>query len=361
MKLKKQDKEYLEWVKELKEKVRLAQIKAAVKVNSTLLRFYWELGSEIVEKQKNSNWGDGFIKQLSKDLTTEFPEMKGFSYSNIKYIRQWYLFWSQAKIKSQQLVGELEELPIFQIPWGHNIVIISKTNSIEEALFYAQKTIENGWSRNVLIHQIESGLFERSGKAIANFERVLPAPQSDLAQQTLKDPYNFDFLIMREKYNERELENALIKNITDFLLELGSGFSYVGKQYKLTVDNEDFYIDLLFYNIKLHSYVVIELKTGKFKPEYAGKLNFYISAVDNILKTEKDNSTIGLIICKEKKRTVVEYALNDITKPMGVSEYKLTKLLPEKYKLSLPSIEEIELATLKAINNTDENINNKTE
>ena len=360
MKLKKQDREYLEWVKELKEKVRLAQIKAAVKVNSTLLRFYWELGSEIVEKQKNSNWGDGFIKQLSKDLTSEFPEMKGFSYSNIKYIRQWYLFWSQAKIKSQQLVGELEELLIFQIPWGHNIVIISKTNSIEEALFYAQKTIENGWSRNVLIHQIESGLFERSGKAIANFKKVLPALQSDLAQQTLKDPYNFDFLIMREKYNERELENALIKNITDFLLELGSGFSYVGKQYKLTVDNEDFYIDLLFYNIKLHSYVVIELKTGKFKPEYAGKLNFYISAVDNILKSEKDNPTIGLIICKEKKRTVVEYALNDIEKPMGVSEYKLTKLLPEKYKLSLPSIEEIELATLKAINNTDENINNKT-
>ena len=197
------------------------------------------------------------------------------------------------------------------------------------------------------MHQIKSDLFNRSGKAISNFNKTLPSVQSDLAQQTLKDPYNFDFLTMREKYDERELENALIKNITDFLLELGEGFSYVGKQYKLTVDNEDFYIDLLFYNIKLHSYIVIELKTGKFKPEYAGKLNFYISAVDDLLKSKGDNPTIGLLICKEKKKTIVEYALRDVSKPIGISEYQMTKVLPDKYKSSLPSIEEIERELMK--------------
>ena len=242
----------------------------------------------------------------------------------------------------KQPVSQLEKFPIFQIPWGHNLVIIQKCKDIDEAQFYVQKTVENGWSRNVLVHQIESDLFNRSGKAISNFSQTLPDIQSDLAQQTLKDPYNFDFLVMREKYDERELENALIKNITDFLLELGDGFSYVGKQYKLTVDNEDFYIDLLFYNIKLHAYVVIELKTGKFKPEYTGKLNFYISAVDDLLKGKDDNPTIGLLICKEKKKTIVEYALRDISKPMGISEYQLTKLLPDEYKSTLPSIEEIE-------------------
>ncbi len=368
------DSAYKQWLAALKAKVRSAQLKAAVKVNIELLKFYWELGSEIVEKQKNSSWGDGFLKQLSKDLTAEFPEMKGFSYRNIRAVKQWYLFWNQdntnwqqavAKIanqkgqqlvaknenpKSRQFVGEivkqpvspLEEFPIFQIPWGHNLVIIQKCKEIDEAQFYVQKTVENGWSRNVLVHQIESDLFNRSGKAISNFSQTLPDTQSDLAQQTLKDPYNFDFLVMREKYDERELENALIKNIADFLLELGEGFSYVGKQYKLTVGDEDFYIDLLFYNIKLHSYVVIELKTGKFKPEYTGKLNFYISAVDDLLKGKDDNPTIGLLICKEKKKTIVEYALRDISKPMGISEYQLTKFLPDKYKSTLPSIEEIE-------------------
>jgi predicted nuclease of restriction endonuclease-like (RecB) superfamily len=345
--VKKPDKEYLDWLKRLKEKVRLAQIKAATAVNTTLLRFYWDLGADIIDKQKNSNWGEGFIKRLSKDLSSEFPTMKGFSYTNIKYIRQWYLFWNQIETKSQQLVGELEALPVFQLPWGHNIIIISKSNNIEEALFYAQKTIENGWSRNVLTNQIEAKLFERSGKITSNFKNTLPKTQSDLARQTLKDPYNFDFLAIREKYNERDLENALVKNISDFLLELGAGFSYVGKQYKITVDNEDFFIDLLFYNIKLHSFVVIELKTGKFKPEYTGKLNFYISAVDSILKTKTDNPTIGLLICKEKNKTIVEYALKDINKPIGISEYKLTKVLPEDYKLTLPTIEEIEQATTK--------------
>ncbi len=328
------DKEYKNWLIELKNKVREAQIRAAVKVNTELLKFYWELGAEIVEKQKSISWGEGFLKQLSKDLSVEFPDMKGFSHRNIKYIKQWYLFWNQGDIfgqqavaqiakqpvsqienqKGQQVVGKIDEFPIFQIPWGHNIVIIQKCkDDIEKALFYVQKTIENGWSRNVLVHQIESGLFNRSGKAISNFDKTLPDIQSDLAKETLKDPYNFDFLSIRKKYDERELEDALIKNITDFLLELGEGFSYVGKQFKLTVDNEDFYIDLLFYNIKLHAYVVIELKTGRFKPEYAGKLNFYISAVDDLLKGKGDSPTIGILICKEKKRTIVEYALRDVS------------------------------------------------
>ncbi len=355
MKLEKSNKEYFEWFASIKEKVRRSQIKAAVKVNTTLLEFYWELGKEIVEKQKNSNWGDGFIKQLSKDLSSEFPDMKGFSYSNLKYIKQWYRFWYQTDTlsdkKGQQVVDQLQTNLIFQIPWGHNLVIISKTKFVEKALFYAQKTVENGWSRNVLVHQIETELFERSSKAISNFERTLPAIQSDLAKQTLKDPYCFDFLTMREKFDEKELEDALIKNITDFLLELGAGFSYVGKQYKLTIDNENFYIDLLFYNIKLHSYVVIELKTGKFKPEYAGKLNFYVSAIDDILKSERDEPTIGLLICKEKNKTIVEYALKDLSKPLGISEYQFTKLLPDEYKSSLPSIEEIEQATTKILEN----------
>jgi len=353
-KLIKNSTDYKQWLIELKTKVRSAQLKAAVKVNTELLKFYWEPGSEIVEKQKNSTWGDGFLKQLSKDLIAEFPEMKGFLYRNIRAIKQWYLFWNQDNLNWQQAVAQLDDVPIFQIPWGHNLVIISKTNSTEEAQFYVQKTVENGWSRNVLVHQIESNLFVRTGKTVSNFSKTLPAVQSDLAQQTLKDPYNFDFLTMREKYDERELENTLVKNITAFLLELGEGFSYVGKQYKLTIDNEDFYIDLLFYNIKLHSYVVIELKTGKFKPEYTGKLNFYISAVDDLLKGENDNSTIGLLICKEKKKTIVEYALKDISKPIGISEYRLTKILPDEYKSTLPTIEEIEREIENLKGNNDE-------
>ena len=264
--------------------------------------------------------------------------MKGFSETNLKYMKKWVLYWKT----SPQVVDDLENAPIFQIPWGHNREIITKIKSLNKALFYVQKTLVNNWSRNVLLPQIESGLFERQGQAISNFDKQLPAPHSDLAKQLLKDPYSFDFLTMHEKYNERELEKSLVADITNFLLELGEGFSYVGKQYKLTIDSENFYIDLLFYHVKLHSYVVVELKTGKFKPEYAGKLNFYVSAVDGILKTQQDNPTIGILICKEKSRTIVEYALKDIAKPIGVSEYVLTKQLPPKYKDTLPSIEQIE-------------------
>jgi len=374
------DKNYVIWIKELKEKVRAVQIKAAVKVNTELLNFYWELGQDIVEKQKNTKWGDGFLKQLSKDLSSEFLDIKGFSKRNLERIRKWYLFWNNeslfktqavrqlGNVNSQQSVTKKEKTNttqavsqlgttigqqigalITQIPWGHNLVIISKCTDVKTALFYVNKTIENGWSRSVLTHQIESDLYNRSGKAITNFTATLPPAQSDLAKETLKDPYCFNFLTLTEKYNEKELENSLIKHLTKFLLELGKGFAYVGKQYKLEIDTDDFYIDLLFYHLELRCYVVIELKTDKFKPEYAGKLNFYISAIDSILKTEQDNPSIGILICKSKNNTVVEYSLRDIKKPIGVSEYKITKILPEIFQSTLPSIEEIEAELNKEI------------
>ena len=339
----KNDKKYNEWIKNLKEKFRQIQLRAAVKVNNELLNFYWELGKEITEKQKEAKWGEKFLERLSKGLMAEFPEIKGFSLRNLKYIRQWYLFWSSIEEIGQQAVAL-----ITQIPWGHNIVIITKCKNPQEALFYVKKTIENGWSRAVLTHQIESKLYERTGKSITNFDKTLPKSQSDLAKEMLKDPYCFDFLTTREAYTEKELENDLLSHLTKFLLELGSGFAFVGRQYKLEVAGEEFLIDLLFYHLKLHSYVVIELKTTKFKPEYTGKLNFYISAVDSLLKTEKDNPTIGILICKEKNKTIVEYSLRDISKSIGVSEYKITRELPEELKSSLPDIKEIETSLNEA-------------
>jgi len=331
------NKAYSAWLKELKNRVRQVQIKAAVKVNTELLKFYWKLGQDIVDKQKNAKWGDGFLKQLSMDLSSEFPDMKGFSKRNLELIRQWHVFYSQKNLIAKQAVSQL-----VQIPWGHNITIISKCKKLDEAFFYVQKTIQNNWSRSVLTHHIESHLFQREGQAITNFKATLPAPQSDLARETLKDPYNFDFLTLTEKHNEKELENALVNHVTKFLLELGAGFAYIGQQYRLEVSGDEFFIDLLFYHVRLHCYVVVELKSVKFKPEFAGKLNFYISAVDGILKSEQDNATIGILICKSKNDTVVEYALKDVRKPIGVSEYIITKNLPDEFKSSLPSIEEIE-------------------
>ncbi len=332
-----QNKDYKEFIENLKSRIRSSQIKAALSVNQEMLKLYWYIGSEIIKKQRTANWGDGILQQISKDIQKEFPDVKGFSVTNLKYMKLWVKFYSNRP----QLVDDLDNTPIFKIPWGHNREIITKTRSVEEALFYVYKTIENNWSRNVLLNQIESGLYERQGKAINNFDISLPEPQSDLAKEILKDPYNFDFLTIKETYNEKQLEDALIENITNFLLELGTGFSYVGRQYKLVIDDEEFYIDLLFYHIRLHSYVVIELKTGKFKPEYAGKLNFYVSAVDDILKTEQDNPMIGILICKERNKTIVEYALRDISKPIGVSQYVLTKSLPEHYRNLLPSIDQL--------------------
>ena len=340
-------KDYLAFIQDIKQRIQGAQIKASVAVNQALLQLYWDMAERIVAKQQESTWGDGFLLQMSRDLQVEFPEIKGFSLRNLKYMRQWFQFWSAGPSIGQQVVAQLEKLKnaqqlVSQIPWGHNLLIISKIKTTEQALFYVQQTIQNNWSRVVLTHHIESGLHLREGKAVTNFQSTLPAPHSDLARQMLKDPYHFDFLMLKERHDEQELENALIEHITRFLLELGAGFSYIGRQYKLEVDGDEFFIDLLFYHVRLHCYVVVELKTVKFKPEFAGKLNFYISAVDDILKAEQDHPTIGILICKSKKDTVVEYALRNINKPIGVSEYTITQNLPEELKSSLPSIEEIE-------------------
>ncbi len=337
--------DYQDWLRALKIRLRQVQLKAAVTVNQELLRFYWALGADIVERQRNAAWGTGFLQQLSKDLMAEFPGMKGFSLRNIKYIRQWFLFYSGAAPNGQQPVAQVETPPlaqIIQIPWGHNLAIIAKCNSIDEALYYVRSTLAHGWSRSVLTHQIESGLWQREGKAVSNFTEVLPAPQSDLATQTLKDPYVFDFLTLTKDHNERELEAGLIEHITHFLLELGAGFAYIGRQVSLQVGARDFFLDLLFYHTRLHAYVVVELKTVDFEPEHAGKLNFYLKAVDAQLRRDGDNPSIGILLCKSRDRTVVEYALSDIHKPIGVSEYQLTRSLPESLKSSLPSIEALE-------------------
>lgn len=351
------DAQYKKWLTDLKAKISSVQIKAALSVNKELLTFYWELGADMVQKQLATRWGDGFLKQLSNDLMAEFPDIKGFSLSNLKYIKQWYLFYNQRDELSQQVVGLITKqdvsqknieksqqtvAQITQIPWGHNIAIISKCKSVEEACYYVQQTIGNNWSRSVLVHQIESNLYQREGKAVTNFTLTLPNPQSDLAQQTLKDPYIFDFMTMSKKYDERELEKGLVDHITHFLLELGAGFAYLGRQFQIKVGERDFFIDLLFYHTGLHCYVVIELKTVDFEPEHAGKLNFYIKAVDEQLRKEGDSPTIGILLCKSKDKLVAEYALSDIHKPMGVSEYQLTQSLPENLKSSLPSVEEIE-------------------
>ena len=339
--------EYKKFIIDIKNRIKNSQIKASISVNKEMLKLYWNLAEMIIEKQEKSSWGDKIIENISYDLKEEFPDMKGFSKRNIKYMRQWYNYWNLNNKIGQQLVAQLENNQIFQIPWGHNIVIITKIKDEKEALFYINKIIENNWSRNMLIHQIEFNLYERTGKAITNFKDKLPEIHSDLAVQILKDPYCFDFLTLTKNYNERELENALVDNMTKFLLELGAGFSYIGRQYKLEVDDNDFYIDLLFYHVKLHSYVVVELKTGKFKPEYVGKLNFYISAVDDLIADEKvDKPTIGILICKSKNDTIVEYSLKSYNSPMGVSEYQLTQILPKDFKSSLPSVEEIEAEIL---------------
>ena len=359
--------EYREWIVSIKQRIQASQIKAAIAVNRELLELYWFLGEQIIEKQQSAKWGDGFLVQMSDDLLKEFPEMKGFSHRNLKSIRQWFRFWNstleigkqsvaQLPQKGKQVVSQTEKMQpqpnsptipiapqlVSQIPWGHNILIIQKLSDPAEAHFYVQKTIANNWSRAVLTHHIESKLHLREGRAINNFAATMPEPESDLAKQLLRDPYNFDFLTLTERHNERELEDGLIEHITKFLLELGAGFSYVGRQYKIEVDGDEYSIDLLFYHLRLHCYVVIDLKVVKFKPEFAGKLNFYVSAVDSQIRTEGDAATIGILICKSKSDIKVEYSLRDLNKPIGVSEYQITQNLPEQLRSSLPSIEQIE-------------------
>ncbi len=357
--------DYEIWLRELKKKVHSSQIKAAIAVNSALIAFYWELGKMITEKE--NVWGSKLISQVAKDLKTAFPDLKGLSKSNLKYCRFFFQFYSFSSIQrknkeqlvviGQQLVDQLQlaekqsiilkELA-FQVPWGHNIFIFTKSKDVDEALFYLHKTIENNWSRDVLDMQIKSSLYERQGKSINNFKSTLPAPFSDLANQTLKDPYIFDFLSLSEQYQEKDIEKQLVKHITKFLLELGKGFAFVGQQYELSVGDKDYYLDLLFYHTKLKCYVVIELKNTRFSPEFTGKLNFYLSAVDSLVKDDSDNPTIGILLCKDKSNIEAEFALRDMNKPIGISELKLVETLPDNLKSSLPSVEELE-AELKAI------------
>ncbi len=366
--------EYKQWLTHLKAQVRSAQIKAGLKVNAELLALYWQLGTEIVQKESFSQWGEGLIPHLSKDLLSEFPDMKGFSRSNLYYIKNWFSFYGQKSSIVQQLVGQLQsDNPIVQqpvaqtaqfvsepvgqigqqvvdqipallttIPWGHHLQIITKCKKLEEALFYIKETSTHNWSRNVLVHQVESGLCHRQGAAITNFETALPRPQSDLARELLKDPYKFDFLSLGNEYAEKDLENALVEHITKFLLELGAGFSYVGKQYPVEIGGRERRIDLLFYHLKLRCFVVIELKTGAFEPEYAGKLNFYLNVVDDQLRHATDEPSIGIIICRERNKVVAEYALRGMNKPIGVSEYQLTETLPLAWEGKLPTIQQIE-------------------
>lgn len=327
--------DYNKWLKQLKTRFRESQIKASVRVNSELLRFYWDLGKDIAEKQKRSTWGSGFLKQLSKDLTAEFKNIKGFSINNLQYIIRWFNFYKDSNV--EQVVPHL-----ITIPWGHNLKIVSKCNSVDEALYYVAKTSEHGWSRSILTYQIEFDLYNKKGKAITNFSNKLPKVDSELAKEMTKSPYTFDFLTLTEDFKERELELELITHIEKFLIELGAGFAFVGRQYKLTLSDKEYFLDLLFYHLELRCFVVIDLKIGEFKPEYAGKMNFYCNIIDKNIKKESDTPTIGMILCQDKNEIVVEYALKRVDSPMGVSEYQLTKQLPKKYKSSLPTIEEIE-------------------
>jgi len=366
------DPDFKQWLVNLKARIRQSQIKAMIKVNDEMLRLYWDLGRDIVTRQMDAVWGGKFFENLSKELTKEFPEMKGFSKSNLYYVKQFYLFYTQDNTIFHQLGGKLEgenlqqvgaeiqssqnknitnhhqvgdELyvhPIFQIPWRHHVEIFTKCKSVPEALFYVQKTIQNGWSRAMLMNIIETDLYQRQGKAVNNFDRLLPDVQSDLAKELMKDPYNFDWLVLTDNYKEKELEDALIENITKFLLELGQGFAYVGKQYPIKVGERERNIDLLFYHLELRCYIVIELKTKDFEPEHTGKLGFYVTAINHQLKKDVDNPTIGLLIVKKRNNIEAQYSLESSSQPIGISEYTLSKFLPENFKSSLPSIEEIE-------------------
>lgn len=339
--LNKNNEQYIGWILNLKQKIQQSQIKAAIQVNSALIEMYWDLGKEISERNFENTYGSGFFLQLSKDLRTEFPEIKGLSESNLKYCKRFYQFYNQTDKNRQQVVDDLMH-HIFLIPWGHHIGLITKCKTQAEAHFYIEKTIENGWSRAILINMISGKLFESQGKTINNFSKTLPDYDSELVRETFKDPYIFDFINITENHKERELEKALTENISKFLIELGSGFAFVGKQVEISVGNQSFFIDLLFYHIKLKRYIVIELKTGHFEPEFAGKLNFYVTAVDKKLRDENDNATVGMIICKDKNEIIAEYSLTDLHKPLGISSYELKKILPENFKSHLPSIEEVE-------------------
>ena len=324
---------YAEWLLDLKSRIHIAQQLAALAVNRELVLLYWQIGRDILARQAEQGWGAKVIERLAHDLREAFPEMKGFSPRNLKYMRAFAEAWPDA---------EFVQAVLAQLPWYHQLALLDKLTSPEARRWYVSKAIEHNWSRNVLVMQIETRLRERNGAAVTNFDASLPKPQSDLARESLKDPYRFDFLGLTGEAQEREIEHALVKHVTDFLLELGAGFAFVGRQVLLDVGGEEFFIDLLFYHLKLRCYVVIELKAGKFKPEHLGQLGFYLTAVDRQVKSEHDNPSIGLLLCKSKNKVVAEYALGDKSQPMGIAEYKLLESLPKELQTSLPSIEQIE-------------------
>lgn len=331
--------EYKDWLSNLKQEIKQRQSKAVLAINSELIMLYWDLGRQILEKQKNNDWGSKFMELLSKDLLAEFPDMKGFSKRNLELIRQWFLYYNTENKSvpiAKQLVSQLA-----LIPWGHHILIIQRTKNTHESLFYISKTVENNWSRSVLEYQIETNLYERQGKAISNFKETLPSIQSDLANELLKDPYHFDFLQLSEKVRETELEKSLVAHISHFLLELGKGFAYMGRQYRFKIGNKEYRSDLVFYQTKLKCYIIIELKTREFEPEFIGKLNYYISGFNALVKEDNDNPTIGILLCKNKDSYEVEFALKDINKPIGVSSYRYTQLT-EEIKNVLPSEEQLQ-------------------
>lgn len=337
------DTNYKNWISTLKDKIRSAQLKAALSVNEQMLMLYWDIGKSIIEKQKEYNWGSKVVELMATDLKRELPDTNGFSRTNLFAMRKFYLFYKDnldtiVHQDGGQLTGDSI---LCKIPWRHQVVIIGKCQTFEEAKFYIQQTIQNNWSRNILEIQLDSKLINRLGKAQNNFELTLPKPQSDLAIETLKDPYKFDFLTLEADVQELELEKHLTENIAKFLLELGKGFAFVGRQYPIQIGNKERKLDLLFYHLKMHCYVVIDLKMGEFEPEYAGKMNYYLSAVDELLKTNIDQSSIGIILCKSKDSLDVEYALRDLNKPLGISEFTFNEL-PESIQKNMPTVEELE-------------------
>ncbi len=350
----KTDDRYRNWIKDVSKRFRQSQLKAAVKVNSEMLRFYWELGRDIAEMSAEAGYGSGFYKSVSSDLKDVFPDIRSFSTTNLKYMRYFYEMYPSVPENRQQLVdasGYVENRQqavddfdaIFQIPWGHHIQILGKCKgNPEKALFYVKKTLENNWSRAVLMNFLDTDLYERQGKAITNFSLTLPEDQSELAQALTKDPYNFDFISIWEKYNEKELKDALLANVESFIMELGSGFAYAGREVELNIGKTENYVDLLFYNYKLHSFFVVEVKIGEFQSGDMGQLGTYMVAVNHQMKGEKDGPTMGLIICKHKDNVKAQYALEASSQPMGIAVYDINKFLPEDYRSSLPTIEEIE-------------------
>ena len=332
------DDNYVNFISNLKQRVASSQRKAAMSVNRELILLYHHIGSEIIKNQQLYGWGAKIIEQMSLDLRNEFPEMKGVGARNLKYMR---------KFAEEYPDSEFVQQVVAQLPWGHNVFLIDLVKDKQTRMFYIKKAIENGWSRSIMVRQIETSLHNRQGQAITNFKDKLPSLQSDLAQYALKDPYIFDFLSIGDEAHEREVEKSLVLHMQKFLLELGEGFAFVGRQYHLEVGDQDFYIDLLFYHLRLRCFVVIELKDKDFKPEYAGKMNFYLSAIDDLVKHSSDNPSIGLILCKTKNNVLAEYTLRDMSKPIGLSEYRLKDALPDDIKTSLPSIAELELELSK--------------